>query len=160
MVFLHSKAVKSTKQKGFFDAKKADKVNGAEILKMQQRMDMIQNPSKAFKLLEKGKLGATHVEAIKAVYPSIYADMQAQTMEFLSSEKASKLTYSQKLNLSMLLDIQADESTHFTSVLGLQANFETADPNSEGGGVVNPTQGGLAKVNKASRMDLDSTDEA
>lgn len=158
MVFLHTKSKKTTKAKGFFDAKKMEKVNGAEILKMQQRMDMISNPSKAFKLLEKGKLGATHVETIKAVYPAMYAEMQKETLEFLSSEKASKLTYSQKLNVSMLMDIQADESTHYTSVLGLQANFETAP--ADDNGVVNPTQGGLAKVDKASRMDLDDTDEA
>lgn len=160
MVFLHSKSAKPTKNKGFFDANKIDKVNGADMLKMQQRMDMIQTPSKAFKLLEKGKLGATHIEAIKAVYPALYSEMQAQTMTFLASQKAVKLTYNQKLNMSMLLDIKADESMHFTSVMGLQSNFsDESSDNDSNEPIIGSTQGGLAKVNKASRMDNDTTND-
>lgn len=177
MVFLHSKQPKATKNKGFFDAGKVDKVNGADMLKMQQRMDMIQTPSKAFKLLGKGKLGATHVEAIKAVYPSLYSEMQAQTMTFLASQKSTKLNYNQKLNLAMLLDIKSDESMHFTSIMGLQSNFPDVSSESaegsgsvsasgsaggvgaNGTGIVNSTQSGLAKVDKASRMDNDTSND-
>ena len=155
MVFLHSKAPQQTKSKGFFDAAKHSKASGVEMLKMQQRMDMIQAPSKAIKLLGKGKLGASHVETIKAVYPEMYGEMQKQAMNFLSSKDGLKLTYSQKLNMATLLDVQADESTHYSSVLGLQANFSA-----EGGsGAVSTTQGGLAKLNKASRMDTDGTND-
>lgn len=157
MVFLHSKAPANLKKTGFFDSQKPSKASGAEMLKMQQRMDMIQTPSKAIKLLGNGKLGATHVETLKAVYPEMHAKMQEHAMNFLSSKASENLTYSKKLTMATLLGVQADESTAFGSVLGLQANFESRDEAQAG--VVNTTQGGLGKVNKAERLDTDESND-
>lgn len=159
LVFLHTKAPKSSKAKGMFDASKADRASGHEMLKLQQRLDMISKPTKAIQLLHKGKLGATHVETLKAVYPEMHAEMQKQAMNFINSKDGAKLSYGQKLNLATLLGVQADESMHFNNVLGLQANFDTKGADEASGGVVGATQGGLAKVNKANRMDNDDSND-
>ena len=159
MVYLHSKAPKSTKVKGFFDAGKPDRASGLELLQMQQRVDMIQHPSKAVHLLGKGKLGATHIETVKAVYPQLHAEMQKQAMHFLSGKTAAGLSYPQKLNMGMLLGVQADESMHYENVLGLQSNFKTEGADAASDGAVKPTQGGLSKVNKSKRMNTDESDD-
>lgn len=162
MVYLHSKAPKYDKPKGLFDAGKIERVNGQDMLKLKQRMEILEKPTRAVELLKNGKLGATHVEALKTVYPQIYSEMQKQAMNFISSKEGQQLTYSQKLNLANLLDVQADESMHYENVLALQSNFNNSGTNEAepAQGAVNTTQGGLAKINKADRVDTDTVDDS
>ena len=157
MVFLHSKSPKSQKPKGLFDAGKPSKASGQDILKLQQRIQMIEKPTKALELLQNNKLSPTHVETLKVVYPEMYGEIQKQAMNFISSKEGQALTYSQKLNLATLLDVQADESMHFENVLSLQANFERSGDGDSG--VVSPTQTGIAKIDKADRMNDGTTED-
>lgn len=157
--YIANQGKKSTQEKGFFDLDKKNVPNGSDISSLRRKLHVIENPASVVKLMSQGRLSMDHVDALSKVYPEMHMAMQKTILDFLSKNKQahSSLKYHDKLALGGLLGVAAHESMHYDNVLGLQAAFNTkTDDNS---GVVNSTQGGLAKVNKAKRMDNDDSND-
>lgn len=57
----------------------------------------------------RGKLRAESVEALKAVYPTLYGALQAQVMTAVQDRK-ERLSYNERVRLGLLLDLPTDPS--------------------------------------------------
>lgn len=97
-----------------------------ELAKAERYLQAIEAPLSLLDDLEKGTLTSEHVEALKAVYPSIYKQMQEQVMAYvMNNEEGSELPYKKRLQLGLLLDVPTDESLTPAAILGLQSAFQT-----------------------------------
>lgn len=122
-----------------------------ELAKFERYLEAIENPLSALEDLEQNALTREKVEAIKAVYPALYAKIQEVTLDKIS-KNPEKITYQKRLQLGVLLDIPADVSLLPENIAALQASH--LDPRQqydkrEPGSSVNTTQGGLNKLNFA-----------
>lgn len=118
-----------------------------EIAEFERYMQVIDNPLSVLEELEDGTLTQEHVEALKEVYPNLYARIRAGVMDEIRNEQ--KMAYDKKVQLGLLLDIETDQSMIPENLLALQANF-SANPQTQGG-AVNPTASGVQKLNMAER---------
>ncbi len=69
-----------------------------------------------------GSLNQNHVQALKALYPSIYTKLVDQIKQEGMKKNAAKLPYSKKIQLSLLLGEKLDPSLN--NVQSLQASYQ------------------------------------
>lgn len=74
----------------------------ADLDRFNRYKEAVESPAKALKNMANGYVSPEQVEAIKAVYPAIYADLQQKIGERLAEWK-KPLSYSQKLALSNIV---------------------------------------------------------
>lgn len=137
------------------------KPSSLELSKFKRYLQTVENPYSTLKDLETGTLTKEHVEALQAVYPSIYNQMQQEAMSYAG--KNSGLSYSKKVQLGMLLNIPTTPSLQPAALARLQMNFSSqgSGPSQPGGGgAVKSTQGGLGKISKSTRLSTDVEDQA
>ena len=71
--------------------------------KFERYVDAINDPMGVLKNMADGKLTAEHVEALKSVYPSLYAEAQRTVTEVLSQK--NDLTFRQKVQLGTFMQV-------------------------------------------------------
>lgn len=98
-----------------------------ELAKFERYLQAVEHPLTILDDLEKGTLTAEHVEALKAVYPALYGQLQQQVLDQVASPEGQEMSYSKKVTLGILLDIPTDESLQGYSILALQSNFLPAE---------------------------------
>jgi hypothetical protein len=147
MQFIASKAKKSNKSVGIFDIGKQPKVSGFETAKMSRYLDAINNPSEMLQKAAKGTLSREHVEVMKNIYPEMHNNMKQVTMEYISKNE-TKLKYSEKLQLGLLLDMQSHESMNPQNIQSLQAGFNSEQESAPTG--FNPGQ--VGKMSKSDSL--------
>lgn len=156
--FLSSKIPKPTTQPGMF--KRPYQPTSMELAKLERYMQIIEKPLSALKELEQGTLTREHVEALKAVYPAIYQEIQMAAVDQVA--KNPQLPYAKKVQISILLDVPADSSLSGESVMMLQQSISGSEEaqaedsqGSQGGGGGNstakPTMTGLKGIDVAGR---------
>jgi len=139
--FLAEKLPKSGAQSGLFVREYTP--SSLELSKFERYLQVVEKPLTVLADLERGTLTREHVEALKAVYPEIYKEVQQTAMDYVV--QAPKLSYDKKIQLGILLDIPADSSLAPQNLLGLQANFQTEESE--------PTVTGTGNVDVAGRME-------
>ncbi len=73
-----------------------------ELDRFNRYREAVENPAKALQNMANGYLSPEQVEAMKAVYPRLYSDLQQKLAERLASLK-KPLNYQQKLSLSLIM---------------------------------------------------------
>ncbi len=153
--FLASKAPKSNKNLGIFDAQKQTKRSGFDIAKMSRYLDAIENPKMMLQKAAQGKLSREHVEVMSTLYPQMHNAMKTATMDFIA-KKGTDLKYNQKLQLGLLLGMQAHESMQPQNVQALQAQFAPEQPAQGDGEKYNASAvGDMAKAKEAATITQD-----
>lgn len=154
MQFLSSKKPKQTSRAGVLQmlAPQVKIPSSMELAKFENYAKVVNDPKVALEEVATGQLTRESVEALKSVYPAIYAKVQERVMETVG-ENPDAFDYAQKVQLGILLDVPTDTSLLPENVMALQQTF-VSEEESQGGessGAVNPTQGALSKVNTADR---------
>jgi hypothetical protein len=148
--FLTDKLPAPAIQAGLFQ--RPYKPSSMEMAKFERYMQVIERPLTVLDDLDKGTLTREHVEALKAVYPELYAEVQQAAIDRITS--GAEVPYNRKVQMSILLDIPADSSLSADSVMQLQQNFQP-DQSSPEAGAVNPTVTGLQNIDMAGRAETD-----
>jgi hypothetical protein len=123
--FLNSKMPKPAVVNGMF--KREHTPSSMELAKFERYVQIVEQPLTALDELKNGTLTREHVEALQAVYPEIYKQMQMAVMDKISAGD-TKLSYAKKLQIGILLNIPADSSLQPETILQLQ---QSINPQSE-----------------------------
>jgi hypothetical protein len=105
------------------DKKQYSDQEKADFLKY---VSTVQNPASAFEELEHGRLTPQHVEALKAVFPAIFKDVQTKAMSAVHSlaVQGKKLSFQKRIQLGILLDIPTDDSLDSSTILQYQQMYQ------------------------------------
>lgn len=153
--FLQSKVPKDPSPPNIFGRQYMP--SSIEMAKFARYMQAVEHPMSVLQDLQNGSLTREHVEALQAVYPAIYEQLRQEAIDKAVNADSS-LSYNKKVQLGTLLDIPTDPSLEPTNMAGLQANFMPQnDPMQVEAqqGAIRPNQGGLQKLNIASRKQTD-----
>ncbi len=153
--FLAAKLPKRASAAGSITLFKDDYVPSTmELAKYERYVKAVERPLDTIKELERGTLTREHVEALKAVYPNIYKQLQLEAVDKIQ-KNPEKITYNKRIQLGILLDLPTDTSLIPENVMALQANFQT-EP-SQGVGQGPPNQ--QVPVSRADKLDFASRAE-
>lgn len=147
--FLYDKLPKSASQKGMIQNLRKNKTfepSTIDISKFERYLEGVDRPLSLLEDLESGRLSREKIEAVKNVYPNLYARIQDQAMEYIT-ENADDISYPKRLQLGILLGVPADTSLIPENLQNLQETFimEQEEQAAEQG-AVSPTQGGLNNI--------------
>lgn len=123
-----------------------------EMAKFNRYMQAIESPLTVLQELEDGTLTREHVEALQAVYPAIYRQVQVTAMEKIADKP--DLSYQKRLQMGILLDIPADSSLQTENLMQLQALISS--PNASNAAQNNSVR--AAGVDKISMSSREATD--
>lgn len=146
--FLETKLPKNPSPETSFDLlRRRWQPSSMEIAKFERYAEAVFNPTSVLDDLESGAMTREQVEALRAVYPELYKEIQSQVMETLPKLE-KEISYDKRLQLGILLDIPTDQSLIPEHIAGLQASYaqgQQYDQNNTAT-AVNSTQGGLNKL--------------
>lgn len=128
------------------------KPSKSELMKFNRYYNTIQKPTSVIKKIKFGMVMPEDMEALKAVYPQLLAQMQGSVMEELADHmaQAKKIPYKTKLGLSAFLEQELTNSLAQKSIQMNQATF--AAPSQQQSQGIKPTQGGMKNLSLASDM--------
>lgn len=150
-MFLGSKVPKRTTNTGMLGMlQKPRPPSKLDLAKLERYLNTIENPKSVFTELESGKLTHESAEALRAVYPNMFSQLQDKALEYVG--KNPNLPYNKRLQLGILLDIPTDESLIPENVLGLQATFQQPEQQQQ------PTVTGMQNMDIAGREATDTQD--
>lgn len=142
--FLASKLPKPTADASVnIFAKREFEPSDMQLAKFERYVEAVENPMSAVEDLKSGTLTREAAEAIKVVYPQIFAKLQENVINELQSS-AEPVPYNKRLQLGVLLDIPTDVSLEPQNIAGLQSNLQP--PEEQG-----PTPARADNVNFAER---------
>ena len=121
----------------------------SQMDKFARYAEIVDNPKNFMKHLNAGTLTKENVEAMKAVYPAMYSSIVNSAASYMS-KYGGQLPYQKKLMLGNMLGVAAVSAQQPKFLQNLQAGY--LQQPQQGGGAVNPTVGGLSKINKAGRL--------
>lgn len=88
----------------------------------------VSDPLSVLEDARKGRLRPEAVEALQAVYPTLYQGLRSQVTASLA-ERATRLTYPERVQLSMLLGLPADPSVEPKAIAAYQqAQYRAPSP--------------------------------
>lgn len=157
MAFLASKVPKQDNVLASTPWSRPYEPSNFELSKFERYLQVIEAPLSVLDDLESNSLTREHIEALQAVYPALYAEVRNVALE-AATVAGPNLAYAKKVQLSVLLDLATDASLDGRAVLKLQANFAPAEASIEaiGQGAVQPTSGGLQKLDSADRAQTET----
>jgi hypothetical protein len=119
MAFLATKAP----QEIGFDLKSGNaRVSDSEMRKFSLYANAVFNPATVFQELQKGMVRSETVETLKAVYPSLYAQLSQKAVELIAEPGSKDLSWEKKKQLSAMFDVPASPSL----AMGAQLNASWA----------------------------------
>ena len=130
-VFLDSKLPRKTQNVNPF-IKKSYPISDQEIYKFKRYVQAVQNPMSVMKDLNGGVLSREGIEAVRYVYPNLYAEIQSKVYDSLE-KSGGETTYKQRLQLGILMDLPTDMSLEPLSIKGLQSFYKEAQVSQAGG---------------------------
>lgn len=98
------------------------RASDAEISKFMRYAQAVDNPLIVLQEAKTGTLTRDHVDAVKNVYPGLYAEMQTTVMRYVVDSK-QELPYDRRIQLGILLDIPTDKSLSPDFMRAIQATF-------------------------------------
>lgn len=96
--------------------------NDADLYKFARIVNVTENPMSVMKDLRNGSLTRESVDALKEVYPNIYAELQKKIVEN-AGEKQPKLDFGQLVTLGTLFGVETTEALRPSFFSTLQSNF-------------------------------------
>jgi hypothetical protein len=93
-----------------------------QIGEFKQRLEVVEDPRVVLKSLKNGTLSQNQVETLKEIYPVIYEGMRTAFIEDVSKVK-SNLSYNEKLQMSLLFDVEGIPALRNETFLLLQSTF-------------------------------------
>ncbi len=131
-----------------------------DLAKFERYVQAVADPLSTLEDLEQGTLTREQVEALQAVYPKLYAQIQETVMAKLVSDDGD-VPYERRLTLGILLQIPTDKSLDPAYMRSMQANFgaEPVDePSVPGMEARKISATGMSKVNIAERTQTPTQD--
>lgn len=99
----------------------------ADVARFAKRIEAVKDPVGSMtRGLERGDISREQVEAVKAVYPKLYAVMQGRLMEEVA-KLPNALPYQTRVTLSVLFDVPLDASMRPEIIRGLQAAYTPSE---------------------------------
>lgn len=96
-----------------------------DVARYAKRIEAIQDPTILARGVATGQVSREHVEAVKAVYPRLFAVMQGRLLEEVA-KLPKELPYQTRVALSTLFEVPLDASMSPQMVTGLQAQYRAA----------------------------------
>lgn len=127
------------------------KPNPQEMAKYSRYVEAVQNPKSVLKRAAAGSITPESIEALKAVYPSLFSDIAQKAAEKLS-DKSDSIPYRQKVVLSLLLGSDMDGSLNPQSIQRNQLALTGPSAKGPENQPVQPTSGGASKLTLGSRL--------
>ena len=93
-----------------------------ELNKFAQILQVAEDPLVVLDELEAGTLTSNHMDALKAMYPSVYQAIQAKVID-TATTNPEPMPYAERVKLSILTDLPLDESMNDEQLLKLQKPF-------------------------------------
>ena len=87
-----------------------------------RRVEVIEDPASLIDHAAEGSIHLAHVEAVRTVYPEIYADLTARVSELLG-ELEEPPSYALRVQLGTFLDVPADPSLTPSMIDALQSRY-------------------------------------
>lgn len=106
----------------------APRVSDAEMSKFLRYAQAVEKPLSVIEDLRDGKVSREGVEALKAVYPKMYQEIQLGIAARVG-ELNEKLVYSDRIQLGILFDVATDASLDPSFVMNMQSNFSQEEVN-------------------------------
>lgn len=78
-----------------------------QLYEFARRVEAVENPKALLRDLAQGTLSPAAVDAVREVYPKLYAEMQARVLDKLGDEK-ELLHYEDRVRLGLLFDLPTD----------------------------------------------------
>lgn len=113
---------KSHKTPGVFDVMKQQTKSAAELAKVGRYLQAIESPTDMLKLAKSGRLSKEHADALQAVYPKMFQQIQQAALAEIN-KPGKNYTYQQKLQLGLLLNVSSVESMAPQNIQSLQMSF-------------------------------------
>ncbi len=110
--------------------------NDVDLDRFNRYREAIESPAKALKNMAQGYVSPEQLEAIKAVYPTMYSELQEKINERLMSAK-KPLSYQQKLAVMSIIGPSAIGMSQAQQHI-LQATFQAPGNEDPGGGMKKP----------------------
>jgi len=112
--------------------RKKYKPSSQDLYKFKKYLQAIQDPMLVLKEFGKGSISRESVEAIRFVYPSIYARIRTEVMKDVYNDPES-VDYRQRLLLGILLDAPTDLALMPDSIKALQQYYSESAVSQSGG---------------------------
>ena len=125
-----------------------------EIHKFARILDAAKNPERVLERVQTGTVSRDEIEALKAVYPRRFAQLQQQTMAHLA-EYGGDMSYRDRVQLGLLLDIEADPSLRPESIRLSQSAY--AQAGAAGGSAPGPAPRSASAPKRAASFESRST---
>lgn len=93
-----------------------------EIDKFLRRFEAVEDPLSILDRAAEGSLHVEHREAVEAVYPEVYSEIQAGVAELLGSAEAPP-PYQVRLQLGVLMGVPSDRSLQPDMIAALQSHY-------------------------------------
>lgn len=118
-----------------FQAASHDKVSDADIFKFGKIFQVVQDPFTIFDDIAEGKSTMDQMEAIKVIYPGMYAEMKAEVGKLAADPKSTiELSYTTRVSLGLFLEMPLDPSMQPDNLQSLQALYTPEEPAEQGSG--------------------------
>lgn len=105
---------------------KGTRASDAEISQFMRYAQAVDDPLIVLREAKTGTLTRDHVDAVKNVYPNLYAEMQTTVMRYVVDSK-QELPYDRRVQLGILLDIPTDKSLSPAFMRAIQATYSDAE---------------------------------
>ena len=128
--------------------RKKYKPSTQDMYKFKKYLQAIQDPMAVLKEFGKGNITRESVEAIRFVYPDIYARMRVEVMKDIYANPES-VDYKQRLLLGILMDAPTDLALMPDSIKSLQQFYSEAAVSKAGGKISANAAKGIDKANSA-----------
>jgi hypothetical protein len=158
VAFLQSKLPQATQQAPLSQKYEPSK---AEIAKFQRYYRVVEDPMSVFDDMKGGYLTQESIDTLSTVYPKLYEQMKSSVLDKLTdhiSKDKGLLPYKTKLNLSMFLNEDLDNSLRQSSIAsnqvalnGIRTQNAQSDLAMQSG--VKSTSKGLGKVTLSDRIE-------
>jgi hypothetical protein len=126
-----------------------------DISKFERYLQVVENPLSVLDDLQAGTLTRDHVEALAAVYPDLYHRIRNQVVENLN-EEGMEMAYSRRIQLGILMDLDADPSITGRGIMRLQEKYMAQagaqDEASPKATQIKPTMSGAREIKKDERL--------
>lgn len=146
--YIASQAPKPDQTPVPFGRAQAWQPTGLELSALSRKLEVIHDPFTVVSRMADGSLTQDHIDALKAVYPKTYADLQKAIVEYSSHPHAPQLTLASRSKLGTLMGTSLDPLNTPEAVRALQQHFgsDSADAANGGKKGAKPNAGKTPKV--------------
>ena len=123
--YLYSQLPKTQRHPGLFSRKQQEQLpSEAQMARFERQVQIVTDPFSVVKELESGTLTRDHVEALRAVYPALHAELIDRVMAKAADPKAPALDRAKRAKLQLLLGLPLDDSASPESVAMYQSFYK------------------------------------